>query len=478
LGQHTYFDPWDYNLYVSVIHYGQWGGVLLANQYTSVPNKPVLLYPLLTILGFLFKTVNPFFLFFLGNILSGIILLIVFFNQIKKLGFSPNISLIALLTICLGGGVGFLGGKNFNSADITSSLVTFYTTFEKMHEAIGVIFFTLALTSFFLFITHTTRLKPIVPTLIFLLGSIFIYPYTILPFFIITGVFILVNKKGRIDLFDCKVFAILFVPAIVEVFLLFEELASNSTFAGITAHIIISVIPLLLGYGILIPIFLYQLFFLPRTPIKIFLSVWFITIFLLGILPVGPGRVFLRGSFFPLTLVSIVTVIDLIKRFNLNKYLAWGFFIFFLIGTSISIFFRQINPSTINNAWVYMPANDFQVFNYLNSNTIPSSSIVTLSLMSNQIPAFTKNSVFFGHPTQSRDFTFNRQVTIAFFLGKLSKKDERNFLTYNNISYIVIGETEKNLRKQYPTTGDSFSTIIKSSQKVFQGKNISLYKVN
>ena len=477
LGQNSYFEPWDYNLYVSAIHFGQWGGILLPNQYTSFPNNPILLYPLLTLVGFIFKTVSPFLLFFLGNITSGIILLIVFYILIRKLGFSSNTSLIALLTISLGGGIGFLSGKSFNSADLTSSLVTFYSTFEKMHEAVGVLFFTLALVSFFLFTVNKEKLRQVIFILIFLIGSIFIYPYTILPFFIITGVFVLVYRKGKINFFDSKVFAILLTPAILEVFFLFKELSSNLTFAGISAHIIISIIPLFLGYGILVPLFLYQIFFLPKTPIKIFLSIWFITVFLLGVFPIGPGRVFLRGSFFPITLVSILTLIELIKKFRLNKYVIFAIFIFFLTGTSVFIFLNQINSSNANNSWVYMPANDFKVFNYLTNNTPPNSAVLTLSLLSNQIPAFTKNRVFYGNPTQSRYFNIDRQISIVFFLGQLNQKDEKNFLVQNNISYILIGETEKNLRKQYAKKGDSFSKIINSFQKVFQSDNISLYKV-
>lgn len=108
LGQNSYFDPWDINFYVSSIHYGQRAGIFLPNLYASMNNQPVLLFPLLTVMGFIHKTINPFILFHIYSIITGAILIVDLFFIIKKLGFSTRITLYSILTICLGGGIRIL----------------------------------------------------------------------------------------------------------------------------------------------------------------------------------------------------------------------------------------------------------------------------------------------------------------------------------------------------------------------------------
>ena len=62
-GQASWFDPWDINVYVSAINWGQSHGFLMQNVYTSQPNKPIFYYPLYTLLGIVFPNTDVFILF-------------------------------------------------------------------------------------------------------------------------------------------------------------------------------------------------------------------------------------------------------------------------------------------------------------------------------------------------------------------------------------------------------------------------------
>jgi len=478
LGHIPYFDPWDTNLYVSAIHYGQWGGVLLANQYTSMPNNPILLYPFLTIIGFIFKSISPFLLFHISNIFGGIILLIGMFCLLQKLGFSSLLALFALFTISLGGGFGFLGWGRFPSGDITMSLFTFYSAFQKAHEAIGVLSFTGALVLFYFFVINKEETIKIFPIMLLLLVSVFIYPYTVVCFFLITGLFLFLYRKGgSIEERDYVHIALLAIPSVAVVLLLAYQIFSNPSFADIGNHIPLAFFPLLAGYGILLPLFLYQLFFLPKTALRIFFSVWFIVVFTLGILPIGPGKVFLRGSFFPITVICIVSLNEIVKNMKRIKYVAFILFGIFLVGSSMYIFCNRIGMVYARSNWMYMSVSDFGVFDYLKKNTLPDSSIFSLITLGSQIPAFTENRVYLGHTMQTPQAADKQATVIAFFIGEGSVAQEKEMLRQNNISYVLLGKNEESLYKKYAKKENSLYATLDSFQKVFQSQNISLYKV-
>src|ERR1700722_9209460 len=84
LGQNSWFDPQDITIYASVIHYAQSGHFLLPNLWTAMPNQSILIFPLEQILGYFFRSVNPYFLFWITSIICGILLIICMFRLVRK----------------------------------------------------------------------------------------------------------------------------------------------------------------------------------------------------------------------------------------------------------------------------------------------------------------------------------------------------------------------------------------------------------
>jgi len=60
------------------------------------------------------------------------------------------------------------------------------------------------------------------------------------------------------------------------------------------------------GYGILLPVFRVQLFFMKKTSFVRYLSWWIISALILAFVPFGPGKIFLRELFFPLIPVDVL----------------------------------------------------------------------------------------------------------------------------------------------------------------------------
>lgn len=480
-GEASFFEPVDTNLYVSAIHYGQWGGILLPNLYTSIPNTPVLIYPFLTTLGFIFRFVNPFLLFYVAGLLTEIFLIFGLVFVINKLRFSIKMSLYSIVLICLGGGFGFVNFPNIIPADMTYLHPTFFVTLQKSHEAIAIFCFILALVNFYFYILEKRRLKTkqVLSILIPLLISVFIYPFFAISFFLITGMYLLIQRKLSPSRQDIFIYVGLMVCSAIIIGVLLVQFIINPTFLGISAHIGVDILSEILGFGILFPIFIFQLFWLPRSPLKTFLSIWFIVIFMLAILPIGPGSVFLRGSFFPIVLLGILVIKRILSRATLFARVAIIFLFFILLtATSLRIFFMRMTYDYTANPYIYIPAEQYGIFSYLNGHAAPKSVVLALYMTGNEIPALTHNVVYMGHGLQTPDAQRKLQEEQSFYTGNESVADARKFLLDNNISFVLWGIEEKSFYQTHAKLENHLKEIFSQLKMVYVRNGIAVLAVD
>lgn len=480
LGQNSYFDPWDVNIYVSTIHHGQWGGILLPNLYTTLVNKPIVIYSLLTIIGFIFRNTNQFLLFNVYSIMTGIFLILGLFYLIKKLGLSTQLSLFSVLIICLGGGVGFIGLGKIFSSDINNSAFTFYGTFQKPHEAIAILCYIAALILCYRLITNNySKIYNLFHIIVCLTITLFIYPYFFATFFLIIITFLFFYKRTTfLSLKDYVYLVILGIPSWAIVLFISNQFYINPTFANVQQNIGIDFVSMLLGFGILIPIFIYQLFYLPKSYLKTFLSLWFIVTFFLSILPFGPGRIFFRGSFFPIVLLSVLALNYMTKGMGkIGRYSIFLLFGILLIGSSVYIFFVRLANSTHEGNFIYMMQDEYAVFQFLNVNTPQNSGVLTLYTLGNQIPAFTYNRVYIGHVLQTPDAQNKLQSASIFYSGLYPVNEQLTFLKQNNISFVIFGPEEKKFYNKYAQKGNSLMDTFQALKIVYKNNLISVYSV-
>ncbi len=101
-GQNSWFDPHDIDIYVSVIHYAQGGHLLLPNLWTALPNQPISIYPVEVLLGYIFRSVNPFLLYWFSSIVYRIFFIYGMFWPIRKTNVSNLFAEATTLAISLG----------------------------------------------------------------------------------------------------------------------------------------------------------------------------------------------------------------------------------------------------------------------------------------------------------------------------------------------------------------------------------------
>lgn len=486
LGQNPWFDWFDVNVYVSAIRYGQAGHILMSNLYTSIANQPVLIYPIYTTLGFLFRMGDPFLIFFIASIFTSTVVVVGFYFILRKVGLSVNLSLFSCIAICLGGGFGFLFK---NAADITQA-ITFYDTFLKPHEAIAMLSYTLSLAMFYkVFIQHDSG-NYNRKALLIICGSLVIamimYSYLIVAYFFITFGFLFFNNKGRLTGKDYFSLAVIYIPAGIIVLIMADQFYTNRTFNVLTQHLNMDLLTLLLGYGVLMPIIFYQIIFLKKSQLEKYLIWWIFVGLFLAFLPFGPGKIFIRGLFFPLILDSVLAIQTTLKNLHIDNRVfrigIFGIFILLACGTSIFIFSsRMRNPSTqtTESRKIYMPENDYKVFNYLNTKTPVMSNVLGGYLLSSEIPAFTHNTVYVGIPSDTSEYSAQVQAVYTFYAGRFTRSEVVNFLKSNNITYVIWGPEEKDITmKYYPRKVMSLSARYKELNFLYKTGDIEIYATN
>lgn len=456
-GQASWFDPWDINVYVSAIRWGQGKNILLTNNYTTAEHTPVLMYPLYTLSGYFLPTFSPYLTFHLLAMFFGFLLLLTVWKLVKVFLPGKNESLIATFLIALGGGIGWLFFPGLQSADLFITGFTFTSHFQRPHEALGILLYLLSLV-FFYRAAISKKLHFSLLSLGALLPLMLFYPYYFLSYVLICGLYslvILLKENGKKPLIYAFINSSLVIPFIL---IYQSHLKGSEGFASVISQQLSNpgIFNLALGYGILSVFLIYQAIYLKKDRTTVFLNIWFFTSLLLSFLPFGFSRFYLRTLFFPAVLLTILSLGLLSAKIKISKN-------FFLIGLLILLpistcymTYKRITEATNNNHWYYITKAEKEALIFLQTQTPKGSSVLSAYTMGNMIPANTDNKVYFGHLLQTPNSQEKINNLVRFYSNSFSEDEGLNFLQKEGIRYIIFGAEEANI-----TTANSKSKELK-----------------
>jgi len=472
-GQASWFDPWDINVYVSAISWGQHHSFLLENTYTSQPNHPIFYYPVYTTIGMVFPKTNPFFLFHAFASAITFLLVGTLAFSTKKILDRRKDSLIAVLIMSLGGGLGFLIHIGQDSIDATMTSITLHSAFQRAHEGVALSAFFLALFGFYFWL-EKKQIRWQIAAQISLVISLIFYPYNIAIYFLTTGIYLWITYgqlsfKNR----EWQTWILTIFLGITAVLGMALNLGENSSFSSVVSQSLShpSILSFIFGYGLILILFIYQLIFIKnKTRIQTFLSIWVLCSFSLSLIPIGLSRFFLRGLYVPLALLAVFTVRYLSQRYFPKervaaKNLLLGNLLLLVSMTSIQIFTERIKDIKNENPWYYMSNSERSTLNFIRDELPPDSTILTFYYMGNQIPANTNSRVYFGHLLQTPKAEEKQEKINQFYSGEMSEEEAKKFLVDNNIQYVYAGREEGEVN--YP--------FLKS---VFKNDAVNLYEIN
>lgn len=470
-GQASWFDPWDINVYVSAIKWGQKNGILLKNTYTTEEHSPLLIYPVYTLIGKLFPQTNPFLLFHLSALLAGFILLITLWQFLKIFLPSKNQTLIALFLISLGGGAGWLFFPKIPSADLFMTGFTFLSHFQRAHEGLGVIFYLLSLIFFYLGVVKVKQLFYLF-SLVFLLLLIPFYPYYLLSYFLINGLF---SGYHFIKTEQAKPLQYLVGNLLINglvFFLYYQHIQGNPGFSGVLSQKLNTpdLLQIILGYGVLTPLLIYQLFF-SKDEKTIFLNLWFWISLSLAFLPFGFARFYLRILFFPAVLLILLNIKHFSEQLKITQKIILITLALVLPISSLYITYKRLSETEKGNPWYYLDSSKQEAFNFL-KKTGEGRGVLSSYNFGNLVPAKTSSKVYFGHLLQTPDAELKTQNILKFYANSMEEEQAMQFLDQENIDFIVWGEEEQSILLSTNQSGELKYQFLKP---VFQKDNLFIF---
>lgn len=450
-GQASWFDPWDINNYFAVIRWAQEKrGLLLENFNTTELHKKALIYPLYIIAGNLFPNINHFILFHALATIGGLLLCCSIFISSYLILKNVVHSLVALILISLGGGLGWLFSSSGQSADINIPGITFFSSFQKPHEAVVAILYIFSLVFYFLSVKQRSHILNLC-SLVSLLLLIPFYPYRLLNYFLICGLFALVYSHKKRDYHALSSLGLnLFIALPVGFLYLLHFMSSGFSVLTLYKPQPLSFFSLILGYGLFLLIFIYQFFHINlKDEMKVFLNIWFLASIGLSLLPIGMSRLFLSTLLFPLVLINLLSLKDISKNFQLNSRLIILMLLILTPLSSFYIFNKRMKEGGRTNVWFYLPLEIKGGFEFLENRK--ETGVLALPLIESYVPAHTGKSVYCGHQDQTPGFQEKLINTINFYSGKFSAVEAERFLRENNINFVVYSDEEKQLGQlKYP----------------------------
>ena len=454
------------NVYVAAIKWGQTGQLLLKNLYTTQTYSNILFYPVYTVVGLAFASVNPFLLFQVLSAVCGVLLFVGIYLFAWIFIKDRWLALLATVLTALGGGLGWLFFPNIPSADLLITSFTFQSAWQRPHEAIGMMWYFCSLYLFYYYFS-TKKIIYSFLSLACLLVLVVFYPYYLATYGLILGSFLYLHKDTAKNIYDFSLLGLNIILTLFITVFYFDYLVSGG-FAGVAGQTLSRppLVSLFLGYGLFMPIVIYQLTrWKTILPDRRFLLIWVFVSLSLSFLPIGITRFYLRGLFLPLSILVVFALKELKINSPVKLSLAIVVILFLSLPSSLYIFYRRVKETRTINPWYYQPRAADEMFDYLQMTN--KDGVLAGYTLGNYLPAHTGKSVYFGHLIQTPQATEKLYNLEIFYQGKLQKKEALQFLRYNKINFVVYGHEEKQWGKlKYPFL-----------HQVFSSKEIVLYEV-
>jgi hypothetical protein len=479
-GQASWFDPWDINVYVSAIKWGQHQGFLLENLFTSQSNPPIFYYPLYTSLGMIFKNTKPFLFFHVFSIITNIFLVITLVIILKNIFKNSKIIFLTALLIILGGGLGFLVFPYYESVDTHFTSITLQSALQRPHEAVALASYCLALFGYYFCLDdYKKKKKWQIITSISLFLSLIFYPYYILSFWLISVMYLLTKHNWLEVLKQHKIFlATLITVSVSAVSLMAYNLSLNSSFSDVTSQQLSkpTISSFILGYGFLLLPVIYQLVAKgKKSNLMKFLLIWFLVAVSLLFLPVGFSRFFLRGTMIPLVILTVLTLKNLTKKYFTAQYpkiyfIFLSYCLILLSITSVIIFYHRLKEVKMNNSWYYFSSAQAVAFNFLDKQTPYLSGVLSSYEVGNLIPAHTRHRVYLGHLLQTSDANLRINMSNNFYQQTMTTNEAENFLKESHIKFVYFTKDES----MNPST---WHTNYPFLTEVFNNQEVIIYQL-
>ena len=185
--------------------------------------------------------------------------------------------------------------------------------------------------------------------------------------------------------------------------------------------------------------------FTPRNDILIlflFLILNFLSIFFLPkIYPLNPLR-FLQTPIFAITAILATGVIFKLSK-NIIVISVITIIIFIVSFPTFILDLRHENKLYVDALYIWPPKEYVPALSYLDNKSHPEDKVLTYMSLSNLVPMLSGNTVYWGHGNETLKYNQKTPMVENFYKGKMTEADAQQFLSKNNIKYVLVGDEER-----------------------------------
>jgi len=475
IGNSFLWDPWDVNVYVSVIKFSQIHGFQYKNPYTTLETQNnVVVYPLYTLLGTLFKYANPYVLYNLAIILFIPILTTSIFFTTFLITKSFKKAYFTVLISSFAGGFGWLlNDFGISVPDVSVTPFVLANVFQRPHTILALSAYVSSLGFCYAAIVNRERIN-LIFSFMFALIFILFYPYLLLSYGLTIFLFSLLHslhvskpKEFRGPLIYLFILSLL--GGVYSYYLLSAQGLDNVFSPDLPTpgiHLFI------LGIGVFTVSFFKYIKKYFQDSIFLFIYTWFsVHVFIAYIPHLGFARYYFLGIFIPLTIVLLYFLESLSKKYKV--FTTTLFIIFASLSCLFILIIRIVSVLKINGAY-FWNRDEISAINFIRNNIESNDGIISTYPFSNFLPALSDNSVYFGHFYQTPRSQDKIELMTRFFNNKMDESEAMSFLASNNIDYVVW----KNERIKWHNFPKLDKPDYKTLSKIFTNNEVTIWKVD
>lgn len=454
-GQASWFDPWDLNVYFSAIGWGRRAGLIFQNLYDTQSDKPMQIYAIYTLLGKIFSsfTFSNAAIFHISVIILNFLLAGVVWWFLRIFLIKTYDAKIAFVLVFFGGGLGWLFFPQLILPDLGQPGFIFESATRRPHEAVSYGLFLLTIGALWKGAIEKRR------NYLFIAGissfiAFYFHPYSALSLGVIVssfGLYSIYKEKRWVEFFKTphktslgQSLITLGVSGAFYLAIFGRQILSDPSSSGLVEQIQYSPNPFyaILGWGILFP-FIVVTLLTPAQKLEInFLKLWFLSHFLIIYIPLGFQKLLIRGLWVVAVMLAVIGIGILAKKAKLRYGALLTAVVIFACISSVFIFTKKVSePAT--NRWMYLSTGEKEIIDYLNSHGQNEEGVMASYRIGNIIPASTEKRVWVGHEFQTPDFKNRIAEVNAFYAGKMTSDDAKEFLKKSKAVWVFWGPDEK-----------------------------------